>query len=455
MELAPIVKTQFFDLNGNPLSGGKLYVYEAGTSTPKATYTSRDGLSANSFPITLDSRGECDLWLTSGYHKFVLKDSDGNTIWTKDQISLASESALASAFYRGVVYLTSANSPYTMSQSDNGYLINCDTSGGAIVVNLPQLSSVVLPFNACVKKTTSDVNTVTINRQGTDTIDGLTSKTLATANAAAQFVGSIAKSPDDWSSIDQGTVGDLSIVTAKLGPAAVTRDKMATGAVANLLVTPKTYFVTGYTASTSDDVYTCSTAGGSWIFTLPAAASCSGKVFKFIKTTNDANILTIDGNGTELIGFAQTMKLVDQNSVLHIYSNGTGWDILSYTQPVSARYYRATSNGTTGVAVPLDFQTKSYDPLSLVTTGTWKFTAPFNGFYKVDWLCDNSADGSAYLYKNGSQYSNLGNYRGTSFGAQNYTDGLNLVAGDYIDVRCSTGALLFTNNPYINITLIK
>ena len=34
---------QFFDNNGAPLTGGKLYTYAAGTTTPQATYTSISG----------------------------------------------------------------------------------------------------------------------------------------------------------------------------------------------------------------------------------------------------------------------------------------------------------------------------------------------------------------------------------------------------------------------------
>lgn len=45
--LTPTPKQQYFDNNGNPLSGGKLYSFEAGTTTPLATYTSSTGGSSN------------------------------------------------------------------------------------------------------------------------------------------------------------------------------------------------------------------------------------------------------------------------------------------------------------------------------------------------------------------------------------------------------------------------
>lgn len=85
-DLAPEIRKRFFDLNGNPLSGGKLYTYEAGTLLPKVTYTDSSESSANANPIVLDSNGYCDVWIKSGFFKFVLKDANDVEIWTRDNI---------------------------------------------------------------------------------------------------------------------------------------------------------------------------------------------------------------------------------------------------------------------------------------------------------------------------------------------------------------------------------
>ena len=80
---------QFFDNNGNPLTGGLIYTYEAGTTTPLITYTSSNGLTANSNPIVLDSAGRVSnqVWLElSTPYKFVLKTSVGVTIGTYDNL---------------------------------------------------------------------------------------------------------------------------------------------------------------------------------------------------------------------------------------------------------------------------------------------------------------------------------------------------------------------------------
>jgi hypothetical protein len=81
---------QFFDNNGVILSGGLIYTYAAGTTTPQATYTTSTGNTAHTNPIVLDSAGRVpggEIWLTMGLnYKFVLKTSAAVTIATFDNI---------------------------------------------------------------------------------------------------------------------------------------------------------------------------------------------------------------------------------------------------------------------------------------------------------------------------------------------------------------------------------
>ena len=85
--LSPAAKTAFVDAAGEPLVGGKLYTYIAGTTTLQATYTDSTAATANTNPIILDSRGEANVWLGGAIYKFVLKDADDALIWTVDNIS--------------------------------------------------------------------------------------------------------------------------------------------------------------------------------------------------------------------------------------------------------------------------------------------------------------------------------------------------------------------------------
>ena len=80
---------QFFDRSGAPLSGGLLYTYNAGTTTPVSTYTSRSGAAFNTNPIVLDASGRtpAEIWLEGGVlYKFVLKDSTFVQIGSYDNI---------------------------------------------------------------------------------------------------------------------------------------------------------------------------------------------------------------------------------------------------------------------------------------------------------------------------------------------------------------------------------
>jgi hypothetical protein len=81
---------QFFNNDGTVLSGGKLYTYAAGTTTPKATYTTSAGNIAHTNPIVLNSAGRVpggEIWLTVAQYKFVLNTSDDVLIATYDNIS--------------------------------------------------------------------------------------------------------------------------------------------------------------------------------------------------------------------------------------------------------------------------------------------------------------------------------------------------------------------------------
>ena len=80
---------QFLDNSGNPLTGGLLYTYAAGTTTLTNTYTSSSGVTPNSNPIIMDAAGrlESEVWLTGEVaYKFVLRDSAGGLLGTYDDI---------------------------------------------------------------------------------------------------------------------------------------------------------------------------------------------------------------------------------------------------------------------------------------------------------------------------------------------------------------------------------
>ena len=89
------VARQFLDDDGAPLAGGKLYTYEAGTVTNKATYEDDAGAAAHTNPIILDSSGRvpAEVFGTTGAYKLRLDDADDVTLWTRDNILGANDFA--------------------------------------------------------------------------------------------------------------------------------------------------------------------------------------------------------------------------------------------------------------------------------------------------------------------------------------------------------------------------
>lgn len=102
---------QFFNSNGAPLSGGLLYTYQAGTTTPAATYTTNSGLIQNSNPIQLDAAGRVpeEIWLVETYsYKFVLRDASDVIIWTKDNIYGIADAAVLNGFIADLANTTNS-----------------------------------------------------------------------------------------------------------------------------------------------------------------------------------------------------------------------------------------------------------------------------------------------------------------------------------------------------------
>ncbi len=74
---------RFFKTGNNaPLTGGKIYTYLAGTTTPVATYSNDSG-TTNTNPIILDADGRANIYLDDSVaYRFILKDA--NDVTQKD-----------------------------------------------------------------------------------------------------------------------------------------------------------------------------------------------------------------------------------------------------------------------------------------------------------------------------------------------------------------------------------
>jgi hypothetical protein len=128
--LIPLPKFRAVDANGDALSGGKVFVYAAGTTTKIDSYTDAGGGTTNANPVVLDSRGEANIWMPAGVpFKIVLApstdtDPPTNAIWTVDNIQaggaspVVSDTAPASPSF-GLLWLDTLANPSTLYIFDN------------------------------------------------------------------------------------------------------------------------------------------------------------------------------------------------------------------------------------------------------------------------------------------------------------------------------------------------
>jgi hypothetical protein len=196
-------KLQFFNAAGTePLSGGKVYFYSPGTTTPISTYptlaNAQAGTSANSNPIILDSSGKptVDIYVTTSY-KVVVKTSADVDVWTEDNITTIGQQITVSA----------KTSNYTVTVSDNDTYFTMDASAGARTFTLPAASSAGSGFRVRFKKIDSSSNAVTITPNGSDTIDGASSLSLSSQYSFATIVSN----GTTWYVELNNVVGNLSV----------------------------------------------------------------------------------------------------------------------------------------------------------------------------------------------------------------------------------------------------
>jgi hypothetical protein len=191
--LAPIINEQQFDANGDPLVGGSIFVYLAGTSTPATTYNDRDGLPAhaNSWPITLNTLGvnsQGPVWIVGGQaYKFVIKDAANVTLRTIDNVSGINDTTVAAdqwvAFQGQPTYITPTTFTLGGDQTAVFYFgsrVKTTNTGGVVYATVVQTSFagglttvVVTPDSGVLDSGLSSVQVGLITSQNTSFPGGL------------------------------------------------------------------------------------------------------------------------------------------------------------------------------------------------------------------------------------------------------------------------------------------
>lgn len=194
------VLNRLFDDLGAVLAGGKVYSYEAGTTTPLATYQDLAGATANANPVVLDASGYATIRLTDGTaYKLIVHDSAGNTIMEEDNITVGSASSSAADEY--LVAWTFNGTPGAQAFM-GGHIFDrdvdfpADLSGSQAAVETNPAAS----YAVDIQKNGVTAATLTYDTSGTPTF------TTASGAAFSVATGDVLK----FIAPDSGTAADFS-----------------------------------------------------------------------------------------------------------------------------------------------------------------------------------------------------------------------------------------------------
>ena len=174
--LMPIPVIQFSDVNGNPLAGGFVYTYEAGTSINQATYTDSTGATVNTDPVVLNAAGEPSSPLGPGFAGGIYLTAGANyricvfsftsvQQWCADNVQLDGGSAVGSSSNTQVLYNCAGNvcgsSGLTYNSGTQTLAVTAlsVSSGGSLngtFTGSPSIANLTVPGNGSFGNVTSD-----------------------------------------------------------------------------------------------------------------------------------------------------------------------------------------------------------------------------------------------------------------------------------------------------------
>lgn len=194
---------QFFDDNGAPLAGGKVYTYTAtGTfATQKATYTTEAGDVEHANPIILDSAGRPDagngsIWL-SGTYDFVVKDSSDVTIETTLNVTAFTALPASSTAYFQTFSGTGSQTAFTTSSdlgTDEKAIFVWVDNGGNEGYEIQNISAYTINGTTLTFSSAPSSGTNNIYVSAPSELVGAASSSAAAASASAAAAAASASS---------------------------------------------------------------------------------------------------------------------------------------------------------------------------------------------------------------------------------------------------------------------
>ena len=167
--LFPNPNIQWFDDDGAPLAGGKLYFFITQTSTPEDTFAQSDldPLSVNTNPIILNASGRADvpIFLNPIGYTVTLTDADDVEIWSRDDIEGDNvfPATWGNLLAEGSKSVTTG---YTVLDTDR--LVTVNSASGVTTVNLLPAGDATQPLT--IKNVSTHI--VNVTPDGTDTLEG-------------------------------------------------------------------------------------------------------------------------------------------------------------------------------------------------------------------------------------------------------------------------------------------
>jgi hypothetical protein len=231
---------QFFDANGAPLTGGLLYSYLSGTTTPVTTYTTRDGTANNTNPIVLDAAGRtpAEIWLDGGVlYKFVLKSSTYVQIGSYDSIPAINDT-------------TTINNLITVAGTNALTALATPTLGGY---------ATGAQYSFIVQNTNTAAVTIDIDTLGVKSITKFGTTPLAAGNLIA---GAIALIEYDGTRFQLLNTSTNEITVSYIKETTTVSATAATGTVA-------------YDVATQSVLYYTTNASANWTVNLRGSASAT------------------------------------------------------------------------------------------------------------------------------------------------------------------------------------
>ena len=189
-------------------------------ATNTASTVDGSGYSAKEWALGLQTRGTAGGGSAKDWANYIggtVDDTEFSAKKYADDSSTSAASAAASLAaiqaaipYRDVVFLTNADSPYTVTAAQAGIVFSVDASGGAVTINLPIVANVTSePKMFGFKKTDSSSNAVTLVPNGSETIDGGASFIIDIQNAGAHIIPDTDPAPDDYTVLNFGAGGGV------------------------------------------------------------------------------------------------------------------------------------------------------------------------------------------------------------------------------------------------------